>query len=223
MAADRPSSDPASEESAQVAGDRQRLPFEPKAKVPKSKDSAEKAAPSAPNPSRSADKADRSKSQPSKADKSNADKSKADKAAQAKAEKFEAIRQAARDAREGRKSSKPTKIPTLSESRIPDAIGQRMLGRVLVFSGVPTLMGVFVFFISYYVVVNDLYDLPNVVVLLSSMLGFGLGVVGLSYGVLSASWEEDEPGSALGFAEFGVNSKRLVEALKDFKADRRGS
>jgi uncharacterized membrane protein len=220
MAADRPSSDHASEQPAPAAGDRQRLPFEPKAKVPKSKDSEDQAATSAPKPSRSADK---SKAQSSKADRSNPDKSKANNAAQAKAEKFEAIRQAARDAREGRKPTKPTKIPTLAESRIPDAIGQRMLGRVLIFSGVPTLTGVFVFFISYYVVVNDLYDLPNVVVLLSSLLGFGLGVVGLSYGVLSASWEEDEPGSALGFAEFGINSKRLVAALKEFRADRRGS
>jgi uncharacterized membrane protein len=218
MAADRPSSDPVSEDKAQAPGDRQRLPFEPKAKVSKPKDTEEKAATSASKPSRSADKVDKSKNAPSKAD-----KSKAGKATQAKAEKFEAIRQAARDAREGRKPTKPTKIPTLAESRIPDAIGQRMLGRVLVFSGVPTLLGVFVFFISYYVVVNKLYDLPNVVVLLSSMLGFGLGVVGLSYGVLSASWEEDEPGSALGFAEFGVNSKRLVAALKEFRADRRGS
>jgi uncharacterized membrane protein len=217
MAADRPSSDPASEDKVQAPGDRQRLPFEPKAKVSKPKDPADQAAPSAAKSSRSADKSDKPK-----ADKATG-KSKADKAAQAKAEKFEAIRQAARDAREGRKPTKPTKVPTLAESRIPDAIGQRMLGRVLVFSGVPTLLGVFVFFISYYVVVNKLYDLPNVVVLLSSMLGFGLGVVGLSYGVLSASWEEDEPGSALGFAEFGVNSKRLVAALKEFRADRRGS
>jgi uncharacterized membrane protein len=220
MAADRPSSDQASDPAAPASGDRQRLPFEPKAKVSKPKDPDDNAGPSAAKSGRSADKlkADKSKSAPS-----SSDKSKADKAANAKAEKFEAIRQAARDAREGRKSTKPTKVPTLAESRIPDAIGQRMLGRVLVFSGVPTLLGVFVFFISYYVVVNDLYDLPNVIVLLSSMLGFGLGVVGLSYGVLSASWEEDEPGTALGFAEFGVNSKRLLAALKEFRADRRGS
>lgn len=208
MAADRPSSDQVSEPVASASGDRQRLPFEPKSKVSKPKDTADKADPSAIKPGRSADRLD---------------KPKADKATQAKAEKFEAIRQAARDAREGRKSTKPTKVPTLAESRIPDVIGQRMLGRVLVFSGVPTLLGVLVFFISYYVVVNDLYDLPNVVVLLSSMLGFGLGVVGLSYGVLSASWEEDEPGTALGFTEFGINAKRLVAALKEFRADRRGS
>jgi uncharacterized membrane protein len=218
MAADRPSSDPASEQPASVAGDRQRLPFEPKAKVSKSKDTGDQPVASAAKSSRSADKADKSKTDKSKADNSNASK-----AAQAKAEKFEAIRQAARDAREGRKSTKPPKTPTLAESRIPDAIGKRMLSRVLVFSGVPTFTGVLVFFISYYVVVNDLYDLPNVFVLLSSLLGFGLGVVGLSYGVLSASWEEDEPGSALGFTEFGINSKRLVAALKDFKADRRSS
>jgi Photosynthesis affected mutant 68 len=215
MAADRPSSDPASEKPAAVAGDRQRLPFEPKAKASKPKDSGDQAALSAAKSSRSADS--------SKPHKSKSGKSTAEKATQAKAEKFETIRQAARDARESRKSTKPAKIPTLAESRIPDAIGKRMLSRVLVFSGIPTFTGVLVFFISYYVVVNDLYDLPNVVVLLSSLLGFGLGVVGLSYGVLSASWEEDEPGSALGFAEFGINAKRLVAALKEFRTDKRSS
>jgi hypothetical protein len=40
-----------------------------------------------------------------------------------------------------------------------------------------------------------------------------LGVVGLSYGVLSASWE-DAPGSLLGNEQIGVNISRLRSSLK---------
>jgi hypothetical protein len=39
---------------------------------------------------------------------------------------------------------------------------------------------------------------------------FGLGVVGLSYGMLSASWDEDQPGSKLGWREFKTNLGRLT-------------
>jgi hypothetical protein len=37
--------------------------------------------------------------------------------------------------------------------------------------------------------------------------------VGLSYGVLSASWEE-APGSLLGFEQIGVNITRLRSSFK---------
>lgn len=200
----------AAEPKSSESADRQRLPFEPKAKPPKVKDGATKADSSA---AKSGSKGSTNAAK---------DSPRASGSKGSTSDKFAAIRQAARDAREGRKPAS-TKVPTLAESRIPDAIGKRMLGRVLIFSGIPTLLGVLVFFVSYYVVVNKLYDLPNVAVLLSSMLGFGLGVLGLSYGVLSSSWDEDEPGTALGFAEFGVNSKRLLSALKEFRAERRGS
>jgi uncharacterized membrane protein len=214
MAADSKPSDQVSVNAE--SSDRQRLPFEPKAKA-KVKDVAPAADSSAAKSN--VRKSSSSKDSPKASSSGGRTKKTADSE---KADKFAAIRQAARDAREGRKPA-PAKVASLDESRIPDAIGQRMLGRVLIFSGVPTLLGVLVFFVSYYVMVNDLYDIPNVAVLLSSMLGFGLGVVGLSYGVLSASWDEDEPGSALGFSEFGVNSKRLLAGLKEFRSNRRGS
>jgi len=54
---------------------------------------------------------------------------------------------------------------------------------------------------------------PNVAVVLLSMGFFGLGVLGLSYGVLSASWDEEILGSKLGWQEFrqiGTNDVRLA-------------
>jgi hypothetical protein len=67
---------------------------------------------------------------------------------------------------------------------------------------------------SYFIVINEVFPLPNTAVLLVSMGCFGLSVVGLSYGVLSASWDENEAGSLVGWREFQVNFGRMVEAWR---------
>ncbi len=120
-----------------------------------------------------------------------------------------------------KKSAKPLeqkpKKATLDRQdlAIPDAVSNRMVKRMIFLSGFPILMGVLTFLGSYFIVINDLLDLPNTAVLLVSMGWFGLGVLGLSYGVISASWEEDVPGSILGWQEFAVNFQRLVGAWQE--------
>jgi hypothetical protein len=51
-------------------------------------------------------------------------------------------------------------------------------------------------------------------VVLVSMGFFGLGVLGLSYGVLSASWDEEIPGTKLGWQEFTTNLGRMTSAWR---------
>lgn len=97
---------------------------------------------------------------------------------------------------------------------IPDAVSKRMVRRMALFCGIPSILGMSTFVTSYFLVSRDIVELPNVVVVLISMGFFGLGVLGLSYGVLSASWEEDLVGSALGITEFGTNLKRMVGAWR---------
>lgn len=46
---------------------------------------------------------------------------------------------------------------------------------------------------------------------------FFLGLVGLSYGVLSASWDEDEEGSFLGIEEFQTNVGRLFDGVQRYR------
>ena len=46
---------------------------------------------------------------------------------------------------------------------------------------------------------------------------FGLGVLGLSYGILSTSWDEDRVGTWWGWSDFVVNFGRLTSAWKDAK------
>ncbi|MEG3989580.1 PAM68 family protein [Microcoleus sp. Pol7_A1] len=100
---------------------------------------------------------------------------------------------------------------------IPEAVSKRMISRIAVFCGIPTLLGISTFFVSYLVVSNGLFDLPNTAVLLVSMGCFGLGVLGLSYGVLSASWDEEVSGSTLGWEEFNTNFGRMREAWRAAK------
>ena len=107
---------------------------------------------------------------------------------------------------------KKDKAPASRDEGIPEVVSKRMAKRMAVFSGIPTLLGLMTFPISYYVMTKEILDLPNSAVLLFSLLFLGLGVAGLSYGVVSASWDEADPGSLLGIQEFQVNIKRLFES-----------
>lgn len=99
-------------------------------------------------------------------------------------------------------------------SYIPQVVSQRMARRMAFFCGIPTSLGIATFFACYWIVSHGWFKLPNVAVVLVSMGFFGLGVLGLSYGVLSASWDEEEPGSLLGGSEFATNLGRMTEAWR---------
>ena len=110
--------------------------------------------------------------------------------------------------------SKP-KSPAKSSRQqvIPEAVANRMARRIALATGVPTVMGMGVFIGSYLLVSRQIADIPTGVTLASSGACFLLGVLGLSYGVLSASWEE-APGSLLGSEQIGVNISRLRSSIK---------
>lgn len=90
------------------------------------------------------------------------------------------------------------------------------------FSGIPTFCGMMTFVVSYFLVKQAGVDLPPSVVLLVSAGCFGLGVVGLSYGLLSASWDEENVGSLIGTEQFGVNFGRLRAGWKEGKQQKKG-
>jgi hypothetical protein len=109
--------------------------------------------------------------------------------------------------------NKPERVrSSAADNRIPEAVSKRMITRSVVCCGGPTVMGIGVFVGAYFLAINGM-RLPNVVVLLVSMGCSGLGVMGLTYGILSASWE-DAPGSFWGLDEFKVNFNRMKAGYK---------
>ena len=103
--------------------------------------------------------------------------------------------------------------PTKGSQVIPEAVAQRMLRRIAIATGVPSVLGMSVFVGSYLLVSRRILDIPPVATLLASGACFLLGLVGLSYGVLSASWE-DTPGTLLGTEQLGVNISRVRTSLR---------
>lgn len=104
---------------------------------------------------------------------------------------------------------------TKAEMAVPEVVSQRMIRRVAAFCGIPTFLGVASLVASYLLVTLAHIQLPPIAVLLVNMGLFGLGVLGITYGVLSASWDEDRTGSWLGFGEFTTNWGRMAEVWKE--------
>mmetsp|Transcript_5527 Transcript_5527/g.15406 ORF Transcript_5527/g.15406 Transcript_5527/m.15406 type:complete len:188 (-) Transcript_5527:109-672(-) len=96
----------------------------------------------------------------------------------------------------------------------PTEVTDNMLQRIIIFSGIPVFVGFSMFPAFYYLKVVQDIDLPTWVVYLATGLAFGGGLLGISYGVLSASWDPRRKGSALGFTEFQANLPIMMEQMR---------
>ena len=121
----------------------------------------------------------------------------------------------------GAKAKAKAKPPRRSAGSqvIPDAVARRMARRIAVATGIPSLLGMAVIVASYLLVSRGGISIPPVATLLGSGACFLLGLLGLSYGVISASWEEG-PGTVLGFEQMPLNVGRIRESVR---AMRQGS
>lgn len=97
-----------------------------------------------------------------------------------------------------------------------------MARRIAIATGIPTVMGMGVFIASYLVVSRGIADIPPSATLVASGACFLLGLVGLSYGVLSSSWE-DTPGSLLGREQIGLNISRVRDSVRAMRQGASGS
>ncbi|MBD2301152.1 PAM68 family protein [Nostoc sp. FACHB-87] len=104
---------------------------------------------------------------------------------------------------------------TKEEMAIPKVVSQRMIRRVAFFCGVPTALGITTLVVSYLLATQAQIKIAPVAVLLVNMGLFGLGVLGITYGVLSASWDEERPGGLLGISEFSTNFGRMVAVWRE--------
>lgn len=111
------------------------------------------------------------------------------------------------------KTNKPT-AATKTSMAIPDAVSKRMVRRMALLCGIPSVLGIATFFVSYFLIKSFELEIPHVAVVLVSMGFFGIGVLGLSYGVLSASWDEERLGTLIGWQEFTTNWGRMTAAWR---------
>ena len=111
------------------------------------------------------------------------------------------------------KKSNIENIPKQSSSGIPKYVADRMARRIFFAAGIPTIMGMSVFVISYIIVTRNIAEIPPSSTIAISALFFLLGLAGLSFGILSASWDK-EPGSFFGIENIPMNIQRAKAAFK---------
>eukprot|EP00892_Ulva_mutabilis_P000658 jgi/Ulvmu1/10593/UM065_0047.1 len=89
-------------------------------------------------------------------------------------------------------------------------VTDRMLRRVILFSGTPVVLGLLLFPFFWYLKVVQKVELPMGTVFVSSGLAFGAGLLGISYGAISASWDPAREGSIWGWNEFRANLAAIM-------------
>jgi len=104
-------------------------------------------------------------------------------------------------------------VPKRSSSGIPKYVADRMAKRIFFTAGIPTLLGMSDFVISYIIVTRNIAEIPPSSTIAISALFFLLGLAGLSFGILSASWDK-EPGSFFGIENIPMNIQRAKAAFK---------
>ena len=105
------------------------------------------------------------------------------------------------------------KVKTKQSTGIPKYVADRMARRIFFTAGIPTVLGMSVFVVSYIIVTRNIAEIPPSSTIAISALFFLLGLGGLSFGILSASWDK-EPGSFLGLENITMNIERAKAAFK---------
>ena len=108
----------------------------------------------------------------------------------------------------------PTVKPKTKQSTgIPKYVADRMAKRIFFTAGIPTILGMSVFVVSYIIVTRNIAEIPPSSTIAISALFFLLGLGGLSFGILSASWDK-EPGSFFGIENIPLNIERAKAAFR---------
>jgi len=109
--------------------------------------------------------------------------------------------------------SKTISTSKRSSSGIPKYVADRMARRIFFTAGIPTILGMSVFVVSYIIVTRNIAEIPPSSTIAISALFFLLGLAGLSFWILSASWDK-EPGSFFGIENIPMNIQRAKAAFK---------
>jgi len=96
---------------------------------------------------------------------------------------------------------------------IPEKVAMRMGKRMLPFVGIPLFGSMAAFIGFWYMATYRDLEFQPALVAASTIAFLAIGLVGITYSVISSSWDEDREGSALGFDEFQTNMGNLKAGL----------
>ena len=96
---------------------------------------------------------------------------------------------------------------------VPEIVTDRMLRRVGMFCGAPLALGFACGPTYYFFKAVKHVDVPPQVFFAASTLTFGAALFGISWGILSASWDPREEGTFWGGEEFKTNVPILVSTV----------
>ncbi|CAM9122483.1 unnamed protein product [Phaeothamnion confervicola] len=141
----------------------------------------------------------------------------------AKLEAREAIKRMERE-REERQAENERRLEELREAEryardnpdagvIPEVVANRMLSRMVPFFFLPVLSGIGLF--VFYFVLAKKYELSMqpTLVAFSTQAPFVIALLGISYAIVSTSWDPEREGSFTGVDEFKTNIESLKEGL----------
>lgn len=112
-----------------------------------------------------------------------------------------------------RMEEKRAQYQAASAKGIPQVVTDRMLKRITIFSGVPLLLGFSTGPLFYLGKTVAHFDLAPWQFFFASTATFGAALVGITYGVLSASWEPGREGSFWGVTEVKANIPILWQTI----------
>lgn len=96
---------------------------------------------------------------------------------------------------------------------IPEKVAMRMGSRMLPFVGIPLFGGMGLFVGFWYFATYKNVEFQPALVAASTIALLVVGLLGITYSVMSASWDPDREGSGLGADEFSTNVNNLREGL----------
>ncbi|XP_010535844.1 PREDICTED: protein PAM68, chloroplastic [Tarenaya hassleriana] len=97
---------------------------------------------------------------------------------------------------------------------IPEIVTNRMISRMGFTVGIPLFIGLLFFPFFYYLKVGLKIDVPTWVPFIVSFIFFGAALLGVSYGIVSSSWDPLREGSFLGWKEAQKNWPVFWQSLR---------
>lgn len=99
-----------------------------------------------------------------------------------------------------------------SVGAVPELVANRMLSRIVVLAGIPVFGGLAIFVGAFFYFKKYDIVVPPALIAYATQAPFILGLMGITYGIMSSSWDKEE-GSLLGISEFKTNLDRVKDGL----------